>query len=150
MSSSVLVAAVLAMFAWGSAAIFDKLALNAMRGMSPLTAVIVRMFFAVLAVCTIGMFGGAMAAIAQMRPITFVHLGLSALFAAVIGQAAYYYAANAGQVSRVVGFTAGYPLVTVLVAVLVLSEPLTAQKLVGTVMVVSGLIILAVWRRPRA
>jgi bacterial/archaeal transporter family protein len=142
MTGYVLAGALIAMAAWGSAAIFDKLALNAMRGVSPLAAVVVRMIFAVAAVCVVGVFSGVGEDIIAMRPMTFVYLALSALFAAVIGQVTYYYAANAGEVSKVVAFTAGYPLVTVAVAISLLGEPLTWLKVLGTLMTVSGLFVL--------
>ncbi len=142
MSGYVLAGALIAMAAWGSAAIFDKLALNAMRGVSPLAAVVVRMIFAVAAVCVIGAFTGAAEDAMAMEPVTFVYLALSALFGAVIGQVAYYYAANAGEVSKVVAFTAGYPLVTVVVAISLLGESLTWLKVAGTLMTVAGLFVL--------
>ena len=142
MNEYVVAGALIAMAAWGSAAIFDKLALNAMRGVSPLAAVVVRMIFAVVAVCVVGAFTGAAEDIAQMEPLTFVYLALSALFGAVTGQVAYYYAANAGEVSKVVAFTAGYPLVTVVVAISLLGESLTLVKAVGSLMTVAGLFVL--------
>ncbi len=142
MNEYVVAGALIAMAAWGSAAIFDKLALNAMRGVSPLAAVAVRMIFAVAAVCIVGAFNGAAEDVVAMEPLTFVYLALSALCGGVIGQAAYYYAANAGEVSKVVAFTAGYPLVTVVVAISLLGEPLTWPKIAGTLMTVAGLFVL--------
>jgi transporter family protein len=142
----VIIAAAVAMVAWGSAAIFDKLALDGMSGLSPFSAVLVRQVFAVVLIAAIGAFTGAREDLQRMDSSTYLYLGLSALLAAVIGQAAFYFAAEAGQMSKVVVFVASYPLVTVLLAWPVLSEPLTLPKVIGAVMVVAGLIILSVSR----
>ncbi len=137
---------VLALLAWGGAAIFDKLALNSMKGLSSLSAVIVRMVFAVLFMLIIALAMGEVGAVRTVKPITCAFLALSALFGAVIGQGAYYYATSTGQVSKVVSFTAAYPLVTVILAIAFLHEPFTARKLLATAMIVVGLVTLAVFR----
>lgn len=150
MTLFVIIAAIIAMVAWGSAAIFDKLALDGMSGLSPFSAVLVRQVFAVVLIAAIGAFTGAREDLQQMDGTTYLYLGLSALLAAVVGQAAYYFAAEAGQMSRVVVFVASYPLVTVLLAWPVLREPLTVPKVLGAVMVVAGLIILSISRAAEA
>jgi len=143
MTAAGIVWSVITLLAWGGASIFDKLALNSMKGLSSLAAVIIRMMFAVLGVFIIALCMGNVDEVFAIKPITVLYLALSAVFGAVIGQGAYYYAAKSGQVSRIVAFTAGYPLVTVVLAIAFLHEPLTWRKIAATALIVTGLIILA-------
>lgn len=146
MTAAGIVWSVITLLAWGGAAIFDKLALNSMKGLSSLAAVIIRMMFAVLGVFIIALCMGNVDEVFAIKPITVLYLALSGVFGAVIGQGAYYYATSTGQVSKIVAFTAGYPLVTVLLAIVFLREPLSWDKIVATVMIVAGLVILASFR----
>jgi len=142
MSSSVIIATLVSMILWGVGGIFDKLALNAMRGLSPVTAVMARMPFAVLVVGGAGWYMGMWEDLRMMEPMTFIYLGVSALLAAVLGQVAYFFAAGGGEISKVVVFTSAWPLVTVFVAAAWLGESLAWQKLLGTALVIGGLIVL--------
>lgn len=54
----------------------------------------------------------------------------------------FYVALERGQASRVVPLTAAYPVVTLLLAFLVLSEQATVAKLAGTALVVMGVVLL--------
>ena len=146
MSAAGIVWSVITLLAWGGASIFDKLALNSMKGLSSLAAVIIRMMFAVLGVFIIALWMGNVDEVRTIKPMTVLYLALSGVFGAVIGQGAYYYATSTGQVSKIVAFTAGYPLVTVVLAMAFLREPLTWNSIVATVMIVAGLIILASFR----
>lgn len=53
-----------------------------------------------------------------------------------------FLALRSGEVSKVMPVTAGYPVVSVVIAVLLLGEMLTAERAIGTVMVVGGIVIL--------
>jgi transporter family protein len=55
----------------------------------------------------------------------------------------FFLAVDAADVSRVVPVTAAYPLVTVLAAVLVLSESISIERAVGMLLVVIGVIMLS-------
>ena len=146
MNGFVLTAAVVAMLAWGSGAIFDKLAFNSMEGLSPYSAVLVRMVFALVCIIIILTLTGGREDIRQIEPKTLFYLAMSGLLAGVLAQAAYYFAVDAGEISKVVLFTAAYPLVTVLLAAQFLREPLTWQKLLAAALIVGGLMLLAATR----
>ncbi len=149
MSPEVIIAALISLVLWGVGGVFDKLALNAMRGLSPVTAVMARMPFAVLVVGIAGWYMGMWDDLQRMAPMTFIYLAASALLAAVLGQAAYFFAAGGGEISKVVVFTSAWPLVTVFVAAAWLGESLAWQKLLGTALVISGLMVLAIPGKPR-
>jgi transporter family protein len=70
-------------------------------------------------------------------------LAASALLAAMIGQGAYFVAIKHADASRVVPFTASYPVVALILGILVLHEPLTVPKVAGTALVLCGLMLLA-------
>ena len=63
---------------------------------------------------------------------------------APMGLALLFVALSSGEASRVIPLTSAYPAVTLLLAVLVLSENLSLHAAVGTVLVVAGVILLSV------
>lgn len=54
----------------------------------------------------------------------------------------FFIALNAGPATRVIPLTSVYPLVTVLLGVLLLSEPLTLRTVLGAILVVAGAVVL--------
>jgi transporter family protein len=75
--------------------------------------------------------------------------GRGALLAVATGLASgvayvlFYLAIGRGEASRIVTITALYPVVSAILAVLILREPVTWAKAAGTVLAVGGLILLA-------
>ena len=67
---------------------------------------------------------------------------LSGLTGGVLGLTAYFYALQSGQASVAVPLSFTCPLVTVILSVLVLGEPLTAAKALGAARVVGGVMLL--------
>ncbi len=143
MNGFALTAVLVAMLAWGIGPIFDKLAFNSMPCMSPYAAVLVRMIFSLICIAVIALVSGAHNDIRQMEARTVVYLAFSGLLAGVLAQVAYYFAVDAGQISKIVLFTAAYPLVTLIAAAVALREPITWQKLVAGTLIVAGLVVLA-------
>jgi transporter family protein len=70
---------------------------------------------------------------------------LAALLA-VIGLVTLYLALGAGDASKVVPVSAGYPAVTLLLSAIVLSESVTIAGVAGMVLVVGGVAILTAAR----
>jgi bacterial/archaeal transporter family protein len=67
---------------------------------------------------------------------------LSGLFAAG-GLWVFFVALGRGEASRVVPVTAAYPVATVILAAIFLSEEIDAPRVAGTVLVVAGVTILS-------
>ena len=67
---------------------------------------------------------------------------LSGMFSGLLGQWTYYKALKYAEASRVVPIVGGYPLVAFALAVLLLGESITAQKLCGVMLVVGGIVLL--------
>ncbi|MPN43117.1 hypothetical protein SDC9_190676 [bioreactor metagenome] len=79
---------------------------------------------------------------ANGRDVMFIMF--EGLCAALLGQLAYYYAIKLGDLSRVTLIVAGAPLVTLLLAVVVLGEKITFYKLAGAMAIVFGIVLLRI------
>lgn len=141
MSSAGLGFSLLTALCWGSAAIFDKLAL---RSLSPKAAFIARCYLAcvlLLAPLVLGWEETRWAVFrAERRAVAYL---AGSVLLTVSGLLLYYYALSASDASRIVSLCAAYPLVSFLLAVLILREPMTAARLAGTFLVVGGAFLLA-------
>jgi transporter family protein len=124
---------------WGAATVLDKLALAKLQ---PLAGVLIRsVAISVVALAVAG---------ATIRDRvwegidarTWFFIIASGMCSGLIGQWTYYKALKYAEASRVVPIVGGYPLVAFLLAVLMLGESVTAQKLCGAALVVAGIILL--------
>lgn len=61
-----------------------------------------------------------------------------------LGGLFYYFALARGEASRVVAVTATYPLVTVILAAVILHEPLTWPRLLGLALALGGIYFLSI------
>ena len=141
MNNTALLAGLVTMLCWGSASIFDKVG---MRGVAnPVVAMVVRMGVATVALAIYATCTGAFREVREVPVPNLAALAASALLAAMIGQGAYFVAIKHADASRVVPFTASYPVVALILGILVLHEPLTVPKVAGTALVLCGLMLLA-------
>jgi len=141
MNTQALIAATVAMLAWGAAAVFDKFA---MRGIaSPLVALMVRLTVATIAVYIYGIAVGVLPELRTVPRANLIALAIGGLLASLVGQQAYFTAIKYADASRVVPFTASYPVVAMILAVLILKEPLTVPRVVGTLMIIGGLMLVS-------
>jgi transporter family protein len=122
---------------WGTAAIFDKLALGAT---SPFAGMMVRQFILTGILLAVGVGSGRLGNIGALDGRTVLLFGLSGICGGAGGLWTYYHALRMGGASLVVPITATYPLVTVLLSWLILQEGLTVHRIAGT-----ALIVLGVW-----
>ena len=133
-SQSWLIPALLCMAAWGVSRLFPKLATN---HIDPKSALAYEVLGEVIAVLLI------LATLGFAKPMFDFKGSSFAVLAGLFGGAGVYWyllAADRGNVSQLVGVTALYPVITVLLGVLVLNEPLTAKQVAGV-----GLAVMAVW-----
>ncbi len=130
----------LSVLLWGTTPMFEKLAL---RGASPLIVVLVRTAFIATCMAAIAAATGQLGQVARMDGRTLLFTLLSGLTGGVLGLTAYFYVLQKGQASVVVPLTSTYPLITVILGVLVLGEPVTATKVLGAVLIVAGVMLLA-------
>jgi len=138
-----LTAVLIATVSWGLGAVFDKTSLNSMPDLPIVSAVVVRQAIALAALCILGAFNGSLREVRKVPTSAWVLLCISGAFGVGIAGVAYYYAVQHGEISRISVFCSGYPIITLLLAVPILREALTVPKVVGTVLVVSGLVVLS-------
>jgi len=69
----------------------------------------------------------------------FLIFGASGMMAGLLGMWTYYTVLKAEPTSKIVPIAACYPLVTVLLSALILKEGVTISRLIGTVLIVSGI-----------
>jgi transporter family protein len=140
-NTQALIAASVAMLAWGAAAICDKFG---MRGVtSPLLALTVRLTVATVAVYVYALSAGVLPELRTLPRGNLLALAIGGLLASLVAQGAYFMALRHADVSRVVPFTASYPVIALVLAVLLLREPLTLPKVVGTLMIIGGLMLVS-------
>ena len=131
--------ALLTVVFWGAATVLDKLALARLQ---PLLGVTVRS----IAISIIAI--GALAVSLRERAWqgvdarSWFFIIMSGMFSGLLGQWTYYKALKYAEASRVVPIVGGYPLVAFILAVFLLGESVTAQKLCGAALVVAGIILL--------
>ncbi|MCD6361029.1 MAG: EamA family transporter [Armatimonadetes bacterium] len=149
MSRTALLFCMMAVGAWGVGAVVDKI-LMSQKGLSPWTAVMMKMILATIIISIYALATGSMGEIraiahmpsAQIARIVAAVIG-TAVFATVVGQLSYYYALQQADASRVIPITSTYPLVGALLAIGFLGERLTGPKVLGAVLVVAGIVLLS-------
>jgi transporter family protein len=131
--------AFLAIFCLGLAPLFGK---SALHDINPVTTLIIRTFIAA------GLVGIWL--ITTKTSIPFAALSLSgwfmitmeAVLAAVLGDLAYFYALQKGNVYEIAVFMACAPLVTIFLGSVFWGQSLSVRQLVGALVVTAGLVIL--------
>lgn len=131
--------AVAAMICWGTAPVFSKMGLVRADPFLALTvrslSVTVILFFSGLA---LGKFNNP----APADTKSYLFIVMEGVLAALLGQLAYYYAQKFDDISRVTPIVAAFPVVTVILAVILLGEEFTWSKLLGTALIVSGILVI--------
>ncbi len=149
MSKTAVIYCLVTVLAWGLASVFDKVLVGP-RGLSPWTAVFLRMLVGTAIIAGYAVHGGAFGEVRAMfqmeRPMFWTLVGVligSALLGSFIGQVAYYQALSHADASRVIPITSTYPLVGAFLAIAFLREPLTVHKAAGALLIVAGIILLS-------
>ncbi len=127
------------MFFAGFTAVIAKLGL---AGISAELGLAIRTLGVFLLIISVSFIVVPRAELGALTPYNFAWLGLSAVTTAA-SWLLYYKAIKLGDVSTVALIDKGSVAVSVLLAVLVLKETLTLNKLVGGAMMVAGLFVIA-------
>lgn len=131
----------IAMLLWGIAPIFGKLGLLTTQPLAALTirSLVVSVIL-LIAVTASGQWGN----ITGINAKSAIFLALEGICAALLGQLSYYYALKYGEVGRISAVVAAFPLVALLLGILLLGEKLTFTKIIATLLVVSGIVLLKI------
>jgi bacterial/archaeal transporter family protein len=131
--------ALLAALCWGVAPIFEKWSL--LRA-SPLTVLTVRSLVVSAMLVAVGVVTGRLRDLREVDAPLFVLIALGGVLGSLIGLFVYFWALKHDLASTVVPVAGSYPLVTALLGVLLLGEVPSAQRLVGVVLVVVGVLLV--------
>ncbi len=131
--------ALLTALLWGIAPVIEKIGL---RKIDASVGLFYRGFSAVIGMCVVGIICASTGTSlkAGWRPVSLVVCG--GILASFIGQFCFYRALKLGAASQVVPVAAAFPLVSFVIAVLVLHESVTPGKILGIILVIAGVIFL--------
>ncbi|MFA5384299.1 MAG: EamA family transporter [Eubacteriales bacterium] len=131
--------AFLAMLCWGIGPILAKTGLVSLE---PFSALIIRSISVAVVLLITGLLTGKMAALfhVELRAVSFM-IG-EGILAAFLGQMAYFYALKIGEASVITPITAAFPIITLVLAVVLLGENFSVQRIVGSALIVAGVIII--------
>lgn len=130
--------AFVAILCLGLAPLFGKTALHSIN---PITALVLRTF---IAASLVGIW------LLTTKPYvefnlslnTWLVIGLEAVLAAVLGELAYFYALEKGDVYEIAVIMSCAPLATIILGNLFFDQTLSLRQLIGALIVTSGLVIL--------
>jgi len=133
--------ALLVAFIWGINPIMEKLSLVKA---TPLTVMTIRFIMTSIVLTIITIYQGKFYELNNLDSKTYYYILIPAILAGV-GLYIYFIALGKGESSQVVPIVATFPLFTAVYAFLILKESITTPKIIGTFLIVSGLVILN-WR----
>jgi len=129
----------LAMLFWGIAPVFGKLGVTKS---DPFLALVLRSF-AISGILLVVLFAsGKAASLTHFDPKGGALVIMEGISASLIGHLFYFYALKYGEVAWVVPAIAAYPLITAVIAYLLLGETLTVPQLIGAVLIICGVILI--------
>lgn len=124
---------------WGAAPIFDKAAL---KKCDPVTGAVIRGLAIGLAMIIIGLFFGKFKGLENVPKKNLLFFAVSGILAGALGTLTYLKLLQSGQTSKIVPLAATYPLVTAILGVMFLGETLTFYRLIGIVLIISGIFMV--------
>lgn len=130
--------ALLVAFIWGINPIMEKLSLVKA---TPLTVLTIRFIMTSIVLTIITIYQGKFYELNNLDSKTYYYIIIPAILAGV-GLYIYFIALGKGESSKVVPIIATFPLFTAVYAFLILKESITTPKIIGTFLIVSGLVIL--------
>jgi transporter family protein len=130
--------ALLVAFIWGINPIMEKLSLVKA---TPLTVMTIRFIMTSIVLTIITFYQGKFYELNNLDSKTYYYIIIPAILAGV-GLYIYFIALGKGESSQVVPIVATFPLFTAVYAFLILKESITTPKIIGTFLIVSGLVIL--------
>lgn len=128
--------ALLALLSWGFWGFFPKLATNSLDPRSALV-------YEVIGVAIIGLLALILVGFKPEFHTKGVTFAILAGIAGSLGALFFLFAVSKGKASVIVPMTALYPLVTILLAFLILKEPITIKQGIGIILALSAVVLLS-------
>lgn len=129
----------LTLLCWGISPVLEKIGL---KKVDPLIALFTRTLFAFFGISLYLLFSFSPLQFKDLSIKSFFILGLSGITAGFLGMYFYFSLLKLYPASQIVPLTATYPLVASLLSIILLKEPITLSKLIGTFLIVLGIYFL--------
>ncbi|NIS62689.1 MAG: EamA family transporter [Proteobacteria bacterium] len=139
MKTSPFILALATMICWGIAPLFGKAAL---LRIDPWVGLVMRSFMISLILLVWGIVSGHIHELFQVEFSTLSLICAEGVLASLLGHLAYFYAIKYGMISRVIPITSAFPLIALLGGLFLFSERISWDRLVGTIMIIAGIIII--------
>lgn len=131
--------ALLAAICWGIAPLFGKVGL---KGITPLSGLAARTIITVCFVWGWFLGSGTFKSITAISHLGWFCLAVEAFLATFAGDLAYYAALKYGNIGPVALVLAASPLITLWIGYFILGEHLSANKLIGAVLIIAGVLMV--------
>ncbi|MBD3380142.1 MAG: EamA family transporter [Candidatus Omnitrophica bacterium] len=132
--------ALLAACVWGIVPILEKLGLGGVP--SAYVGLFYRCLGVLLGLLVLGLFIIKPSQLRNIEPKTVFLLILSGFLASFVAQIFFYHGLRAGEASRIVPIVGSYPMITFILAVLLLGEGLSVSKIIGVILISGGIWLL--------
>ncbi|MCX8093297.1 MAG: GRP family sugar transporter [Candidatus Goldbacteria bacterium] len=130
---------------WGFVPIIEKIGLSS-KTAEPVASVIYRtvgsFVFAIGAFIFVLLSSGNINSLKNMDVKSIIILALAGGLASVFGQIFFYMALKNGNASVVTPVAGAFPMVTFIFGVLLLGEAITIPKVIGIILIITGVIFL--------
>ena len=124
---------------WGFAPILEKAGLKAV---DPFLAVFIRSAAVFVILCLVVVASGRIKLVPKVPLKSLALFVLSGLLASLVGMWSYFKVLKISPASKIVPLSAVYPLVTAVLSVLLLRENVTLFRVIGTVFIILGVILI--------
>ncbi|MGE5454778.1 MAG: EamA family transporter [Methylocystaceae bacterium] len=131
--------AIFAMVCWGIAPILAKMGLS---NVNPVAGLVLRTLVAATLVTSWVGLTGNFEDVRAIPAKNWILITGEAILATLVGDLAYFFAIKNGDVSQVSFIVSSSPLITMMVAALILGEHITVLRVVGACYVLVGLLML--------
>ncbi len=131
--------AIVTLIFWGIAPIFGKIGL---LKINPLAGLAIRSFVISFILLILIFSTGTYKELGVINLKGFSFIALEGIFASLIGHFAYYYALKLGEASKIVPITSAFPVLTVIIAVILLGEKMTVYKGAGIALIIAGIYLI--------
>jgi len=130
---------ILTIICWGSAPILEKYGL---RDIDPFSAVFIRSVAILFMLVIAFSFTGRINVLWKTPPKTILVFTISGFLAGLAGMWTYFKALKMAPSSKIVPLVAIYPLLTAILSVLILKEEFNWLRIMGTILIVIGIILV--------
>lgn len=130
----------LTIICWGSAPILEKYGLGG--GIDEISAVFIRSVAIFLMLIVAFSFSGRVSVLWKAPPKTILVFTISGFLAGLAGMWTYFKALKMAPSSKIVPLVAIYPLLTAILSVLILKEQFSWLRILGTILIVAGVLLV--------